>query len=69
MSDKGNFIDLLLKHLDSSAIMDLIIKISTQLEGPPLRSNIFSVSIPYHIFSWLIIHNNYNNIIKIVSVI
>ncbi|XP_050539705.1 serine/threonine-protein phosphatase 6 regulatory subunit 3-B [Daktulosphaira vitifoliae] len=43
MSDKGNFIDLLLKHLDTSAIMDLIIKISTLLEGPPLRSNIFSL--------------------------
>ncbi|XP_025414075.1 serine/threonine-protein phosphatase 6 regulatory subunit 3 isoform X2 [Sipha flava] len=40
---KGNFIDLLLKHLDTSAIMDLIIKISTLLEGPPLRSNIFTL--------------------------
>ncbi|XP_022173442.1 serine/threonine-protein phosphatase 6 regulatory subunit 3 [Myzus persicae] len=43
VSDKGNFIDLLLKHLDTSAIMDLIIKISTLLEGPPLRSNIFTL--------------------------
>lgn len=44
VTDKGNFIDLLLKHLGTSAIMDLIIKISTLLEGPPLRSNIFTVS-------------------------
>ncbi|XP_060854654.1 serine/threonine-protein phosphatase 6 regulatory subunit 3 isoform X1 [Rhopalosiphum padi] len=43
VADKGNFIDLLLKHLDTSAIMDLIIKISTLLEGPPLRSNIFTL--------------------------
>ncbi|XP_050055161.1 serine/threonine-protein phosphatase 6 regulatory subunit 3 isoform X2 [Aphis gossypii] len=43
VTDKGNFIDLLLKHLDTSAIMDLIIKISTLLEGPPLRSNIFTL--------------------------
>ncbi|XP_050419591.1 serine/threonine-protein phosphatase 6 regulatory subunit 3 [Adelges cooleyi] len=43
VSDKGDFINLLLKHLDTSAIMDLIIKISTLLEGPPLRSNIFTL--------------------------
>lgn len=43
VTNKGNFIDLLLKHLDTSAIMDLIIKISTLLEGPPLRSNIFTL--------------------------
>ncbi|VVC26842.1 SIT4 phosphatase-associated protein family [Cinara cedri] len=54
ITEKGNFIDLLLKHLDTSAIMDLIIKISTLLEGPPLRSNIFTLFDKEHLILKLV---------------
>ena len=41
---KENFIALLLKHLDTSAIMDLLLKLMTQVEGIETRQNILNVS-------------------------
>lgn len=41
---KDNFISLLLKHLGTSAIMDLMLKLMTQVESVEMRQNILNVS-------------------------
>lgn len=41
---KDTFISLLLKHLGTSAIMDLMLKLMTQVEGVEMRQNILNVS-------------------------
>lgn len=41
---KDDFISLLLKHIGTSAIMDLTLKLMTQVEGVEMRQNILNVS-------------------------
>lgn len=41
---KENFITQLLNHLGTSAIMDLTLKLMTQVEGVEMRQNILNVS-------------------------
>lgn len=42
---KDTFISLLLKHIGTSAIMDLMLKLMTQVEGVEMNQNILNVSI------------------------
>ena len=41
---KEHFITLLLNHIGTSAIMDLTLKLMTQVEGVEMRQNILNVS-------------------------
>jgi hypothetical protein len=45
LKSKENCISLLLKHLGTSAIMDLMLKLITQVEGVEMKQNILNVSI------------------------
>jgi hypothetical protein len=45
LKSKENCISLLLKHLGTSAIMDLMLKLITHVEGVEMRQNILNVSI------------------------
>lgn len=45
LKSKENCISLLLKHLGTSAIMDLMLKLITHVEGTEMKQNILNVSI------------------------
>jgi len=45
LKSKENCISLLLKHLGTSAIMDLMLKLITHVEGVEMKQNILNVSI------------------------
>jgi hypothetical protein len=45
LKSKENCISLLLKHLGTSAIMDLLLKLITCIEGAEMKQNILNVSI------------------------
>ncbi|XP_049763166.1 serine/threonine-protein phosphatase 6 regulatory subunit 3 isoform X1 [Schistocerca cancellata] len=42
LKSKENCVDLLLKHLGTSAIMDLVLKLITQIEGVQMKQNILT---------------------------
>ncbi|KAK2587988.1 hypothetical protein KPH14_004065 [Odynerus spinipes] len=42
LKSRQNCVDLLLQHLETSAIMDLILKLVTQVEGSDMRQNILN---------------------------
>lgn len=43
LKSRQKCVDLLLRHLETSAIMDLVLKLVTQVEGSDMRQNILSV--------------------------
>lgn len=43
LKSRQHCVDLLLQHLETSAIMDLILKLVTQVEGSDMRQNILNV--------------------------
>lgn len=40
---KDDFVDLLLRHIGTSAIMDLLLRLLTCVERPQLRQDVFNV--------------------------
>lgn len=44
LKSKSNFADLMLKHMDTSAIMDLLIILLSKIDDDDLRINILNVS-------------------------
>lgn len=71
---KENFISILLKHLGTSAIMDLTLKLMTQVEGAEVRQNILNVTfvimsalryiINWLCYSGLTVRNSYNRLCR-----
>lgn len=43
LKSRQRCVDLLLQHLETSAIMDLVLKLVTQVEGSDMRQNILNV--------------------------
>lgn len=44
LKSQEDCIDLFLRHLSTSAIMDLLLKLVTNIEGQEIKNNVFSVS-------------------------
>lgn len=47
LKSRQRCVDLLLQHLETSAIMDLVLKLVTQVEGSDMRQNILNVRFLY----------------------
>lgn len=50
LKDKENFISLLLKHLGTSAIMDLTLKLITEVGDDEHRQNLLNVCLRLNLF-------------------
>jgi len=58
LKSRQRCVDLLLQHLETSAIMDLILKLVTQVEGSDMRQNILNVRCFFVKIILIIIHQN-----------
>ena len=47
LKSKEDFVDLIVKHLGTSAVMDLLLRLITSVESPQLRQDLLEVSMSY----------------------
>ena len=45
LKSKEDFVDLIVKHLGTSAVMDLLLRLITSVESPQLRQDLLEVNI------------------------
>lgn len=45
LKSKEDFVDLIVKHLGTSAVMDLLLRLITSVESPQLRQDLLEVSL------------------------
>lgn len=44
LKSKEDFVDLIIKHLGTSAVMDLLLRLITSVESPQLRQDLLEVN-------------------------
>lgn len=47
LKSKEDFVDLIVKHLGTSAVMDLLLRLITSVESPQLRQDLLEVSLSF----------------------